>query len=141
VRLTAAARGLVLAALLAAAPAVPGPARAQEAIVVLQEHRAREGPRGRVRHLAVLKNTAPRPVDGLRVTVELYDYFGRLLWAQTGTPEPARLGPGQTATLSLPTPHLEAHRTTRYRFHYRARQGGEPEGRPGSRGAPTPVQV
>jgi len=50
--------------------------------------------------------------------VELCDYFGKLLWARTVVPTPASLKPADTATLSLLTPDLEAHRRTRYRFDY-----------------------
>ena len=64
----------------------------------------------------LLKNVSAQPVRGLRVTVEFYDFFGKLLWIRTAVPVPASLGPGETATLSLPTPPLEAARQTRYRF-------------------------
>ena len=40
------------------------------------------------------------PVHGLRVTVESYDFFGKLLWVRTAVPVPSVLGPGDTATLS-----------------------------------------
>ena len=92
---------------------------AVEAIVVLQETRTVEKGKKTVQHLAVLRNASDRPVRGLRVTVELYDFFGKLLWARTATPSPAALRPGDTATLSLPTPDLPAHRRTAYRFDYR----------------------
>lgn len=96
----------------------PGRA-AVEPIVVLQETRTVEKGKKTVLHLAVLKNASDRPVRGLRVTVELYDFFGKLLWARTATPSPASLRPGDTATLSVPTPDLPAHRRTAYRFDYR----------------------
>ncbi len=53
------------------------------------------------------------------MSVELYDYFGKLLWARTVTPTPSALRPGETAVLSLATPRLDAYRKTRYRFEYR----------------------
>jgi len=96
-------------------------AGAGDAVVVLQETRAREPGKKIVRHVAKLQNTSPRAIERLRVTVELYDYFDTLLWAQTVNPMPASLRPGDTATLSLTTPHLEAHRKTAYRFDYRSR--------------------
>ncbi len=107
---------------------LPGPASAGDAVVVLQETRSTERVKGSrdlpkqmpVRHVALLQNISPQSVRGLRVTVELYDYFGKLLWARTAVPRPSSLKPGETATLSLPTPSLEAHRKTRYRFEYRA---------------------
>ena len=99
---------------------VATPGWGQDAVVVLQETRVPEpGKTKAVRHMAVLKNASVRPVRGLRVTVELYDYFGKLLWARTAVPVPASLAPGATATLSVSTPDLPAYRTTRYRFQYR----------------------
>ncbi len=99
-----------------AAPVIAG-----DAVVVLEEKRTREPGKKQtaIRHVALLKNTSSQSVRGLRVTVELYDYFGKLLWARTVIPAPSSLKPGDTATLSLMTPNLEAHRKTRYRFDYR----------------------
>ena len=105
-------------------------AEASDPVVVLQEtrtpvvskkHRA-------IQHVVLLKNVSPYPVRGLRVTVEYYDFFDKLLLVRTGTPVPSSLRPGDTATLSLPIPALEAARKTRYRFQY----GGGPHrsGRP-----------
>lgn len=110
---------LLLAAALLGAMA--GAAPAGDAITVLQETRAAPGPgrKATVRHVAVLRNSAPYPVYGLRVTVELADYFGAVLWARTAVPSPASLRPGDTATLALDTPQLDRHRQTRYRFDYR----------------------
>jgi hypothetical protein len=68
--------------------------------------------------VVVLKNVSAAPVRGLRVTVEFYDFFGKLLWVRTAVPVPSSLGPGDTATLSLSTPSLDAARQTRYRFAY-----------------------
>ena len=110
-----------LAASLLMALSLGSPATAQEAVSVVQEHRTRDAGRKTVQHLAVLRNTSTRPVQNLRVTVELYDYFGTLLWARTVSPSPASLRAGETATLSVPTPDLPAHRQTKYRFQYRAR--------------------
>ena len=105
-------------------------AEASDPVVVLQEtrtpvvskkHRA-------IQHVVLLKNVSPYPVRGLRVTVEYYDFFDKLLLVRTGTPVPSSLRPGDTATLSLPIPALEAARKTRYRFQY---GGGPPRsGRP-----------
>jgi hypothetical protein len=111
---------MTLTSLGVVAPA--GPAAAED-IVVLQETRTAEKDKRSkktVLHLAVLKNTGNRPVRSLRVTVELYDHFGALLWARTASPSPTSLRPGDTATLSLTTPHLPEHRRTAYRFDYRA---------------------
>ncbi len=79
--------------------------------------------------------------------LEFYDFFGKLLLVRSGTPVPSSLGPGDTATLSLPVPALEAARKTRYRFQYgggpqpharpRPRQGGRI---PMGRGRPSPVE-
>jgi len=117
---------LLLALFLAgwlAAPAVAG-----DAVVVLQETRTR--PPGKrqttTQHVALLKNTSAHAVHRLRVTVELYDSFGKLLWARTVTPAPSSLRPGDSASLSLTTPDLEAHRKTLYRFDYRADAGTRP---------------
>ena len=101
----------------------PAGAAAAEEIVVLQETRTPEKDKRSkktVLHLAVLKNTGNRALRNLRVTIELYDHFGALLWARTASPSPTSLRPGDTATLSLTTPHLPEHRRTAYRFDYRA---------------------
>lgn len=112
--------GLVpLLATLLAAPAVAG-----DAVELIHESRTAEpGKKGAIRHVALLENTSSRSVHGLRVTVELYDYFGKLLWARTVVPSPSSLRPGDTASLSLTTPAFEAYRKTAYRFEYRPRSG------------------
>ena len=119
-------RSILFAALLVVGLATL--AWAGDAVVVLEEARTPEAARGSraaprqasIRHVAVLQNISSQSVRGLRVTVELCDYFGKLLWARTAVPAPSSLKPGETATLSLVTPHLEAHRRTRYRVDYRA---------------------
>ena len=116
-----AAPALLVAALLLA------PISAGDDIVVVEETRVAESSRperdarkpGTVRHSAVLKNAGNRSVRSIRVSVELYDYFGKLLWARTVAPTPAALRPGETAVLSLATPRLDAYRKTRYRFEYK----------------------
>jgi hypothetical protein len=93
---------------------------AGDAVSLIQETRTRPpGKKTSIRHVAVLQNTAPYAIHGLRVTVELQDYFGVVLWARTAVPSPSSLRPGDTATLALDTPPLEAYRKTRYRFDYR----------------------
>jgi hypothetical protein len=113
-----AALALVLAGLLAAPVGAGG-----DAISVVQEsrtlERAKRQKKSTVEHVALLKNTSSRAVRALRVTVELYDSFGTLLWARTVTPGPSSLRPGETASLSLSTPHLESYKKTVYRFDYR----------------------
>ena len=79
-----------------------------------------------VQHVALLRNSGLRPVRVLRVTVEFYDFFGKILWAKSAVPVPTRIEPGGTATLSLSTPALEAARRTRYRMEY----GGDHAARP-----------
>ena len=90
-----------LAALLWIGVALASAAEAGDPAVVVQEtctpvvskkHRPAQP-------VVLLKNISPYPVRGLRVTVEFYDFFGKLLLARTGTPVPASLGPGHTATL------------------------------------------
>ena len=122
-------RPLLLAAVLLGALAAAAPAG--DAITVLQETRAAPGPgrKAAVRHVAVLRNSASYPVYGLRVTVELADYFGAVLWARTAVPSPSSLRPGDTATLALDTPQLDRHRHTRYRFEYRTAQSPAPRSR------------
>ena len=118
-------RSILLAAALVARFATV--AWAGDAVVVLEEARTPEATRGSrgaprqapIRHVAVLQNISSQSVRGLRVTVELCDYFGKLLWARTAVPTPSSLKPGETATLSLMTPSLDAHRKTRYRVNYR----------------------
>ena len=97
-------------------------AAAGDAVVVVEEKRMREPGKKQIaiRHVALVKNTSSEAVRGLRVTVELRDYFGKLLWARTIVPTPSSLKPGDTASVSLVTPQLDAHRKTRYRFDYHA---------------------
>lgn len=117
-------------------------AEAGDPVVVVQETRTPivSKKHTSVQHVVLLKNVSTHPVRGLRVTVEFYDFFGKLLLVRSGTPVPSSLGPGDTATLSLPTPALESARRTRYRFQYgggppphlrpRPRRGGrDPAGR------------
>ena len=96
------------------------PAEAGDAVVVLQETRTPVVSKKHtsIQHVVLLKNVSPHHVRGLRVTVEFYDFFGKLLLVRSGTPVPSSLAPGDTATLSLPTPVLESARKTRYRFQY-----------------------
>ena len=138
-----------LAALLWIAVALASPAEAGDAVVVVQETRTPivSKKHRTVQHIVLLKNVSPYPVRGLRVTVEFYDLFGKLLLVRTGTPVPTSLGPGDTATLSLSTPTLEAARATRYRVQYaggpprnarqRPRRGGRD---PAGRGRPIPLE-
>ena len=107
-------------ALLLAAAVQATPAHAGDPVVVVQETRTPTGTKQRptIQHVALLKNVSPSPVRGLRVTVEFYDFFGKLLLARSAIPAPASLGPGDTATLSLSTPRLESMRSTRYRFEF-----------------------
>ena len=93
---------------------------AGEDVIVVQETRTPDKARKSVQHSVVLRNTGSRAVRQLRVTIELYDHFGALLWARTASPSPTSLRPGDAATLSLTTPHLPEHRRTAYRFDYRA---------------------
>src|SRR5262245_36922806 len=115
---------LLLAAVLAESAA------AGDAVTVLQERRTRLSGKKResVEHVALLKNTSSQSIRGLRVTVELHDTFGKLLWSRTVTPGPSALGPGDTASLSVATPHLEAYKKTIYRFEYQAGNHGRRAG-------------
>ena len=100
--------------------ALTWPALAGDAVVLVEEKRTRESGKKQlsIRHVAVITNTSWESVRALRVTVELRDYFDKILWARTVIPTPSALEPGDTATLSLMTPSLDAHRKTRYRFDY-----------------------
>ena len=95
-------------------------ADATDPVVVVQETRTPGGTKQRpsIQHVVLLKNVSASPVHRLRVTVEFYDFFGRILWVRTAVPTPASLGPGETATLSLSTPRLESMSRTHYRFEY-----------------------
>jgi len=138
-----------LAAFLWIAGGFASAAEAGDPVIVVQETRTPiVGKKHRgLQHVALLKNVSPYPVRGLRVTVEFYDFFGKLLLVRTGTPVPASLGPGDTATLSLSTPTLEAARQIRYRVQH---GGGPPrQGRPrpkrgehdpAGRGRPIPLR-
>lgn len=119
-----------LAALLWITGAIASADEADDPVVVVQETRSPVVGKkhGVVQHMVLLKNVSPYPVRGLRVTIEFYDFFGKLLLVRTGTPIPSALGPGDTATLSLSIPALEAARKTRHRIQY---VGGPPrQGRP-----------
>ena len=111
---------LARVAALVSALALATAAEASEPVVVLQETRTPvgKGQRQSVQHVVLLKNVSSEPVRGLRVTVEFYDFFGKLLWSRTAVPTPASLAPGDTASLSLSTPQLESMSRTRYRFEY-----------------------
>ena len=111
---------LARAAMLLSALALAAIAEASEPVVVLQETRTPvgKGQRQSVQHVVLLKNVSAESVRGLRVTVEFYDFFGKLLWSRTAVPMPASLGPGETASVSLSTPRLESMSRTRYRFEY-----------------------
>ncbi len=94
---------------------------AGDAVVLLQERRTkRPGKKPSVEHVALVKNTSSEAVRGLRVTVELHDSFGKLLWTKTVAPGPSGLKPGETASLSVTTPDLSDYKKTVYRFDYRA---------------------
>jgi len=105
-------------------------AEATDPVVVVQETRTPGGMKQRpsIQHVVLLKNISSSPVHRLRVTVEFYDFFGKILWARTAVPTPASLGPGETATLSLSTPRLESMSRTHYRFEYGG--GSAPRGHP-----------
>lgn len=130
------------------------PAQASDPVIVVQETRTpvvnkkQHGVPQGVQHVVLLKNVSAYPVRGLRVRVEFYDFFGKILLVRSGTPVPSSLGPGDTATLSLPIPRLEAARQTRYRIEYaggpsrggrlRPRRGGRD---PAGRGRPIPLRA
>ena len=100
--------------------ALAGEAFAGDAVTVLQERRTRgTGKKPTVEHVALMKNTSSQAIRGLRVTVELHDSFGTLLWTRTVTPGPSSLKPGDTASLSVATPDLKDYKKTVYRFDYR----------------------
>jgi len=124
-----------IAALCLAATAVARPGEASDPVVVVQETRTPVVSKQHrsVQHVVLFKNVSASPVHGLRVTVEFYDFFGKLLSARTAVPVPASLGPGDTATLSLSTPPLEAAKQTRYRFAYGGSHRGRPKRRRGGR--------
>jgi hypothetical protein len=92
---------------------------AGDAVVLQQERRTRlPGKKAAVEHVALLKNTSSQTIRHLRVTVELHDSFGKLLWTRTVTPGPSSLKPGETASLSVSTPDLSDYKKTVYRFDY-----------------------
>ena len=121
---------LALVATLVLALALAAAGEASEPVVVLQETRTPvgKGQRQSVQHVVLLKNVSSEPVRGLRVTVEFYDFFGKLLWSRTAVPTPASLAPGDTASLSLSTPRLESMSRTRYRFEYGGAAARRPRG-------------
>src|SRR5215510_8309950 len=107
---------LARAAMLLSALALAAIAEASEPVVVLQETRTPvgKGPRQSVQHVVLLKNVSAESVRGLRVTVEFYDFFGKLLWPRPAAPTPASPAPGDTATWPLTPPGLEPMSRTPY---------------------------
>lgn len=107
---------------IAVALLLEGTALAGDAVTVLQERRTRLPGKQQhtVEHVALVKNTSSQGIRGLRVTVELHDSFGKLLWTRTVTPGPSSLKPDDTASLSVSTPYLADYKKTVYRFEYRA---------------------
>jgi hypothetical protein len=107
--------------------AVVGPrgvcAAAAEVIALVEERQVPQADGKTVQYFVRLRNTGAVPVRGLRVTVELQDYFGKLLWARTASTMPGAIEPGETAMLSVTAPHLRDYNRTRYRFHYRPLSG------------------
>jgi hypothetical protein len=100
--------------------ALAGEVFAGDAVALQQERRTRlPGKKPAVEHVALLKNTSSQVIRHLRVTVELHDSFGKLLWTRTVTPGPSSLKPGETASLSVSTPDLSDYKKTVYRFDYR----------------------
>jgi len=95
-----------------AAFARPALATDGDPVVVVQETRTPAAAQKRsgahhapsVQHVALLRNSGPRPVRVVRVTVEFYDFFGKILWAKSAVPVPSRMEPGGTATRSSPLP-------------------------------------
>jgi len=120
---------LAIAAFAHAALATDG-----DPVVVVQETRTPAGAQRKsgahhppsVQHIALLQNSGPRPVRVVRVTVEFYDFFGKILWAKSAVPVPSRIEPGATATLSFSTPALEAARRTHYRMEYGGNHAAPP---------------
>ena len=111
-------RGLVLAVVFAL---LASQSDAGDAVTVVQERRTRlPGKKPVVEHVALVKNVSSHRVRALRVTVELHDTFGKLLWRRTVTPGPSTLKPGETASLSVSAPELGDYKKTVYRFEYRA---------------------
>ena len=117
---------------MAVALILDGTALAGDAVTVLQERRTRlPGKKQQaVEHVALVKNTSSQGIRGLRITVELHDSFGKLLWTRTVTPGPASLKPGDTASLSVSTPYLADYKKTVYRFEYRADESRAASSRP-----------
>src|SRR5215468_2944439 len=86
---------LARVATLLSALALAAVAEGSEPVVVLQETRTPvgKGQRQSIQHVVLLKNVSSEPVRGLRVTVEFYDFFGKLLWSRTAGRPPRRSGP------------------------------------------------
>ncbi len=87
-----------MAALWLFSVALAASAEAGDAVVVVQETRTPVVSKQRrsAQHVVVLKNVSAAPVHGLRVTVEFYDFFGKLLWASL-----PRRGPADSLPLCL----------------------------------------
>jgi hypothetical protein len=100
--------------------ALAAEAFAGDAVTVLQERRTRvPGKKPAVEHVALMKNTSAHSIRGLRVTVELHDSFGKLLWTRTVTPGPSSLKPGDTGLAVGVHARSADYKKTVYRFDYR----------------------
>jgi len=127
-------RALVVVGFLAAALAADGEAtraigRPGEALagslVVVEEHKGPAQPgrkKGRsegVQLMAVVRNVSGLPARNVRATLELVDYFGKVLWVKTVGVTPSTIAPGATAVVTTAAPDLPDHHRTRYRFQTR----------------------
>ncbi|MBI4610468.1 MAG: hypothetical protein HY726_15835 [Candidatus Rokubacteria bacterium] len=68
---------------------------------------------------ALVENISPRRVDGAEVSVEFYTFFDQLVSLEHTVLRPARIEPGQKATLRVATPNSDSVRKIRYRFTWR----------------------
>jgi hypothetical protein len=105
-----------------ATSAVASAGFAGEPLLVVHETRAQPsgGARRGVERIATIRNTSPRAVRAVRVTVEAHDRSGKILW-KTVKRGPSSLRPGESAALSVTTPDLGPDAT----FVYHIDSGAE----------------
>ncbi|HSF05485.1 MAG TPA: hypothetical protein VLG10_06790 [Methylomirabilota bacterium] len=65
---------------------------------------------------ALVANQAPQRIEGLQVTVEFRDFFGKVKRVEHAWASPGLLGSGQVGALRVVTPYSDGVRSLRYRF-------------------------
>lgn len=68
---------------------------------------------------ALVANKMTQRIEGVEVTVEFHDFFGKVKRVEHTWASPLALGPGQLGALRVVTPYSEGVRRLLYRFTWR----------------------